>query len=739
MLIQKAVAGILDKYKRKIHTHNMNIPYKMRARIAFFCFHTFWGCSLACLVFVFWSCNKQGSNVKPIDFKVIQITYPRSHKDTTLMDAASGSDPYRWLENNKDKRIRGWLSEQYSITNQYFDHIPYRQVIARRMAILNDYQRLGLPKSGGKYYWWEVSNAPGHKTIYSAQESRSKGQIVLNTNVLSRYFNHNITEWAPSPDGTLLALASPTKIRIWDTGKRRMLSDSIAGYDIHNIRWLRDGFYYCASTGKVAAAHNFQQVFFHRPGTGSHVDELIYADRSEGGRQLGINISPDSAWMILTSTHADSSLMSVYAKDLHNISGDFMPLAEKTSSRFDFAGSIDGALLFVLHTDTSNSKIVSINPSNPNPQFWKTVVPPTANLILDAFQVQNKIMAIYNVDAQEEVHVFDLNGLLLKSVAIPQGMAVTGSCPGRDGDFFMLLGSFTQPDCLAHFNASATDIEIIRQSKCDFDSERYTSTYYEVQAPDGARIPVYIAHRRGLATLKDRPVLLTAYGAMGAVLQPSFDMTGCPLPALVLENGGIFVVACVRGGGERDRAWHQSATGVHKLTSFTDLQLVIEYLTEKGITQPGKMAFWGQDQGALLGGISLSQSPELFKAAILMDGPQDMLRYHLYYPGKNWVGEYGHPESSVGIHDFLKSYSPVHNIVPAKYPATLLVSGSGQGPEAAPAWHTYKMTATLQEVQQGLAPVLWYPASEKNKTQRAADAFAFLWYNLQQNVIYPLH
>lgn len=274
-----------------------------------------------------------------------------------------------------------------------------------------------------------------------------------------------------------------------------------------------------------------------------------------------------------------------------------------------------------------------------------------------------------------------------------------------------------------------------KKSGVKFNSEEYESNQVFYKSKDGTKIPMIITHKKGIKLDGSNPTLLYAYGGFSVSITPYFSTSDIVL----LENGGIYAVANLRGGGEYGEEWHNAGIKTKKQNVFDDFAAAAQYLVDNKYSSREKLAIQGESNGGLLIGATITQHPDICKVAFPFVGVMDMLRYHKFTAGAGWAYDYGTSEDSKEMFEYLKGYSPVHNLKEGtSYPATFITTADHDD-RVVPA-HSFKFAATLQEKHKGENPVLisietkaghGAGRSMEQVIRAESDKWAFMFYNMK--------
>jgi prolyl oligopeptidase len=390
--------------------------------------------------------------------------------------------------------------------------------------------------------------------------------------------------------------------------------------------------------------------------------------------------------------------------------------------------------------DAPKYKLVAIDPAKPGKENWKTIIPETNDLLEGVSTGGGKLFAQYLKDVTTRVYQYDYSGKQEKEISFPgPGSAGGFGCKMNESEMFYSFTSFTYPTTIYKYDINSGKSEVFFQPKLKFNPEDFESKQVFYTSKDGAKIPMFIVHKKGLKIDGNNPTMLYAYGGFNVSLTPSFSVSIIPL----LENNGIYALANLRGGGEYGEEWHQAGMLTKKQNVFDDFIAAAEYLIKEKYTNSKKLAISGGSNGGLLVGACMVQRPELFQVAFPAVGVLDMLRYHKFTVGFGWVPEYGSSEQDETMFKYLYGYSPYHNVKEAEYPATMVLTGDHDD-RVVPA-HSFKFAAMLQHQHKGKNPVLIRIETDAGHgagkptskvIEETADKWAFMFFNTNSAVEY---
>lgn len=693
------------------------------------------------LVVFSWSCQSPETSINSVQ------QYPVTTKTDTV-DTYFGQavpDPYRWLEDDNSVETASWVSAQNEVTFGYLEEIPFKEKIRARMEKLWNYEKYGAPFKGGDYYFFYKNDGlQNQDVLYFRKGIDGTPEVFIDPNTLSSDGTIAISQATPSNDGKFLAYqvsASGSdwkEIRIMEIESRNLLSDAVNWVKFSFIGWFRDGFYYGRfdqpkEGGELKSSNTYHKIYYHQLRTDQAQDKLVFQNNEDAQRTFSAEVTKDERFLIISGAKGTSG-NSVHLQDLSNPENPFVVAVGHFDNDHVLVGSEGNYLYFQTNLGAPNQRLVKFTMDNPGPDQWEEVIPETRN-VLAASMAGGKIFGNYLVDAKTEIKQFDLDGKYESTIELP-GIGTADGLTGRRDQrpLFYTFTSFTYPTTVFQYDPLTGESELLWQPEVDFNAEDFEVKQEFYQSKDGTRVPMFIVHKKGLEMDGMNPTILYGYGGFNISLKPSFSITRI----VWMENGGIYAIPNIRGGGEYGEDWHEAGTKLKKQNVFDDFIAAAEYLTEKKYTSPEYLALFGGSNGGLLVGATMTQRPDLCKVALPAVGVMDMLRYQKFTIGWAWASDYGTANDSEEMFSYLLGYSPLHNLKEgASYPATLITTADHDD-RVVPA-HSFKFAATLQEKHQGNNPVLiridtkaghgsGKPTSKV--IEEYADRWAFAWYNM---------
>lgn len=679
------------------------------------------------------------------------MTYPvtQTVDQVDLYHGVKVADPYRWLENPDSPETKAWVEAQNQVTFSYLRGIPKREQLQARLMELWNYEKYGMPfKRGDRYFYSKNDGLQNQNVLYKIETLTSEPFVLLDPNTLSTDGTVALSGISISDDGSKLAYGLSKSGSDWQewrvrdvvTGKD--LDDRLEWVKFSSANWTKDGagFFYSRYDApdektKLEAVNYYQKLYYHRIGTPQSEDVLIYErpDQKEWG--FSGDVTEDGRYLIITVWKGSDRKNLIFYKDLSTPDSKVVELISQWEADYTVIESDNrNGKLFWVKTDLEapRGRVVAIDLANPEKSNWKTVIAQTSETLGNVGLLNNQFVAAYLKDAHSQIKIYDLNGLLRRSVKLP-GLGTVGGFGGKrsDTETFFSFTSFTEPNTIYRYNVVTDESSVFRKPNVKYNASEYETKQVFYTSKDGTKVPMFITYKKGLKLNGQNPTLLYAYGGFNVSLTPFFSVSNLAW----LEMGGVYAIANLRGGGEYGQAWHEAGMKLKKQNVFDDFIAAAQWLIAENYTSSQKLAIEGGSNGGLLVGAVMTQRPELFGAALPAVGVMDMLRFHKFTIGWAWQGEYGDVEKSEPEFKALYAYSPLHNLKPGThYPATM-VTTADHDDRVVPA-HSFKFAAALQKAHKGDNPVLIRIATKAGHgagkptakvIEEAADKWAFLF------------
>ncbi|NQZ20758.1 MAG: S9 family peptidase [Colwellia sp.] len=644
----------------------------------------------------------------------ISPDYPSSSKGT-VVDNYFGhdvADPYRWLEDDRSEETSNWVKKQNSLTFDYLSQIPYRAKLKERLETLWNYEKIGAPFKRGDYNYFYKNDGLQNQYVVYRQKDGQAAEVFLDPNKFSEDGTTSLSQLSFTKDGKIAAYSISEggsdwrKIIIIDAESKKILEDTLIDVKFSGISWYKnEGFYYSSydkpEGSELSAKTDQHKLYYHTLGTAQSTDKVIFgATDEEKHRYVGGSVTEDNHYLLISGSVSTSG-NRLFIKDLTKENSPLVTIVGHTDSDTYVIENEGSKLFLVTNLNAPNKKIVTVDAAQPTPENWVDFIAETNN-VLSASTGGGYFFTEYMVDAISKVYQYDYQGKAVREIALP-GVGSASSLSGKK-DTKKLYYTFTNyktPSTTYTFDVEKGKTEIYRKSGANFNSDDYESKQVFYPSKDGTKIPMIITYKKGIELNGKNPTILYGYGGFNVSLTPTFSVTR----AVWLEQGGIYAVANLRGGGEYGKKWHDAGTQLHKQNVFDDFIAAGEYLIEKNYTSSNYLAINGGSNGGLLVGAVMTQRPDLMRVALPAVGVLDMLRYHTFTAGAGWAYDYGTAEQSEEMFKYLQAYSPVHNVkAGVKYPATMVTTGDHDD-RVVPA-HSFKFAAELQAKQAGKLPTL---------------------------------
>ncbi len=680
----------------------------------------------------------------------IPLKYPKT-KTIDQVDTYFGvevKDPYRWLEDDRSAETAAWVKTENKLTFDYLEQIPFREALKKRLSELWNYEKVGAPFKEGKYTYFYKNDGLQNQFVlyrYKTGSDPKTAEVFLDPNTFKEDGTISLGETSFSKDGSKLAYSISEggsdwrKVLVMNTETKTLIGDTLKDIKFSGLSWLgEDGFYYSSydkpKGSELSAKTDQHKVYYHKLGTPQSADKLIFgATPEEKHRYIGANVTEDNKFLIIRASTSTSG-NKLFIKDLSKQDSKFVTILDNTDTDSYVLENVGSKLYIVTNLDAPNRKIVTVDAGNPTPDQWKDFLPETEN-VLSPSTGGGYIFANYMVDAVSKVMQFDYDGKLVREIKLPGvGSAGGFGTKKEEKELYYSFTNYITPGSIYKYDIANGNSELFIKPEIDFNPDNYESHQIFYPSKDGTKIPMIITHKKGLKMDGKNPTMLYGYGGFNISLTPSFSIAN----AIWMEQGGIYAVPNLRGGGEYGKKWHDAGTKMNKQNVFDDFIAAAEYLINNNYTSTDYLAIRGGSNGGLLVGATMTQRPDLMKVALPAVGVLDMLRYHTFTAGAGWAYDYGTAEDSKEMFEYLKGYSPLHNVkAGVEYPATLITTGDHDD-RVVPA-HSFKFAAELQAKQSGDNPVLIRIETDAghgagtpvSKTiEQYADLYGFTFYNM---------
>lgn len=679
-----------------------------------------------------------------------KMTYPISKKIDHVdeLHGVKVPDPYRWLEDDvrESKDVAAWVEAENKVTMSYLEAIPQREAIRKRLTELWNYEKYSAPfKAGSRYFYFKNDGLQNQSVLYKQDSLDAEPTVLVDPNAWSKDGTVALGSTSFSDDGRYMAYSVADAGSDWNTWRilevetGRLLDDELKWVKFSGAAWTSDhrGFFYgrydAPPPGAAFQKTNLnQKVYYHRVGTPQSQDVLVYKRPDEPTWGFGLRVSEDGRYLIITIWKGTNDKYRVLYKDLTESYGMPIELIDHFNDEYSFVGNDGTTFYFVTDLQAPRKRVVAIDTRNPT--VIREVIPQAAETLAGADIIANQFVLTYLKDAKTQVKVHALDGRLIREVQFPGIGSATGFSGKRtETETFYSFSSFATPPSIFRYDLLTGESKLLRRAAVKFNPEDYEVKQVFYSSKDGTRVPMFVAHKKGLKLDGSNPTLLYGYGGFSIALTPSFSVSRLAW----MEMGGVYAMPNLRGGGEYGEEWHKAGTKLQKQNVFDDFISAAEWLIKNNYTQSAKLGIQGGSNGGLLVGACMTQRPDLFGACLPAVGVMDMLRFHKFTAGRFWVDDYGSADNPEEFKALL-AYSPYHSLkAQTRYPATLVTTADTD--DRVVPGHSFKFAARLQESHTGDAPVLirvetraGHGAGKPTSKliEETADLWAFLVKNL---------
>jgi prolyl oligopeptidase len=668
------------------------------------------------------------------------LRYPETERREVVDDyyGTKVSDPYRWLEDTDSKDTADWVKAQNKLSLPFLAALPTRASYHKRLTELWNYERYGVPfRKAGALFYTRNDGLQNQSVLYVLDAGKKEARVLLDPNTLSSDGTVALTQWEVAPDGAHLAygLASAgsdwNEFHVLDVASGKPMADTLTRIKFSGISWTRDGrgFFYTrfpdapkdAKPGKENVFDDLanQKLYYHALGTAQAADKLIYERTDQPKWGFYGKVSDDGQFLFISTSSGTDNRNALHYAWLGDplkprLDAKIVALVDKIEWQLEPIGN-EQAVVYLLTTQKAQRKrIVAVDLRAPDLKHWVEVVPQGEDVIEEALIAGRQFVVLAMHDASHRLRRYALNGAPLPEITLP-GLGSVTSTPNEglflsgdaaSSELFYSYTDYSHPPQNRRCDLARGSCAVFQPVKLAFHPDDYTTEQVFYRSKDGTRVPMFVSYKKGFSRKSGRrPTLLYGYGGFDYAQVPSFGRTELSIPALAwMEQGGLYAVANLRGGGEYGEAWHKAGTREKKQNVFDDFIAAGQFLVRQGYTTTAQLAIHGRSNGGLLVGAVLNQRPELFAAGVADVGVMDMLRFHKFTIGYAWVDDYGSSDDEKGF-KYLRAYSPYHNIkAGTKYPA-VLVTTADHDDRVVPG-HSFKYIAALQAAQAGDRPVL---------------------------------
>ena len=697
------------------------------------------------------ACTSQENTktIAPVD-NITLLNYPTTAKDD-VVDTFFGTevnDPYRWLENDTSAETKAWVIVENAVTNNYLEQIPYRNAIKKRLTDLWNYEKTTAPFIEGEYTYFYKNDGLQNQYVLYRQKGDAKADVFLDPNKFSTDGTSSLAGISFSKDGSLAAYqvsdggSDWRKVIVLNTAENKVVGETLIDVKFSGIAWKgNDGFYYSSyekpkEGSELSGLTQYHQLFYHKLGTAQSEDQLIFGGLKNPRRYIGAYLTFDERFLVITAANTTSG-NELYIQDLSKPNSTINTIINNFDQTHNIVENQGDKLFIYTNLKAPNYKVVTTDFSTLSPSKWIDLLPETVH-VLSISTGGKKLFANYLKDATSLVQQYDLAGKLEREIKLPGlGTASGFSAKESETSLYYSFNSYIYPSTIFKYEIADGTSTLYKESGVKFDPTLYESEQVFYTSKDGTKVPMIITYKKGMERDGTHPTLLYAYGGFNISITPSFSTSNI----ILLEQGGIYAVANLRGGGEYGEKWHVAGTKLQKQNVFDDFIAAAHYLIDEKYTSSAKLAISGGSNGGLLVGAVMTQQPDLFKVAFPAVGVLDMLRYHKFTAGAGWAFDYGTADDNKEMFNYLFNYSPYHALKEGvSYPATM-VTTADHDDRVVPA-HSFKFAARLQEFNKGANPVLirietnaGHGAGKPTDKiiQEQADKWAFMLQNMGES------
>jgi prolyl oligopeptidase len=685
-------------------------------------------------------------NQTPKEEEQMALSYPETRKDS-VVDEYFGqqvADPYRWLEDDMSDETAAWVKAQNEVSFGYLENIPFRQKVTDRLTELWNYEKYSAPFKEGKYTYFYKNDGLQNQSVLYRESEGGEPEVFLDPNTFSADGTTSLAGVRFTKDGSLLAYqiseagSDWRKVIIMNAETMEILEDTLVDVKFSGISWYKnEGFYYSSydkpEGSDLSAMTDKHKLFYHKLGTTQADDQLVFGGEETPRRYIYGYITEDENYLVIGAAVSTTG-NELYIKDLRNPDAGIVPVVDNFEKEHSIFHTEGDKIFILTNLDAPNRKVVTTTIANPTAETWTDLIP-EEQFPVSVSTGGGYLFASYTKHATTRVTQFNLDGTLVREIELPD----VGSAGGFGGkmdekEMYYTFTNSVYPTTIFKYNADSGESELYKKSGVDFDPTQFESKQVFYKSKDGTEIPMIITYKKGIELNGQNPTMLYGYGGFGISLTPYFSTSRI----VWLENGGVYAVANLRGGGEYGEEWHNAGTKTKKQNVFDDFIAAAEYLIAENYTSSDYLAINGGSNGGLLVGACLTQRPELYAAAIPAVGVLDMLRYHTFTAGAGWAYDYGTSTESEEMFNYLMTYSPVHNVTEGTcYPPTMVTTGDHDD-RVVPA-HSFKFAAELQAKQGCANPTIirietnaGHGAGKPTDKiiQEQADMWSFAWYNM---------
>jgi prolyl oligopeptidase len=628
------------------------------------------------------------------------------------------ADPYRWLEDMTSPAVQQFVADENTLTDSYVAKLSQRDAFRKRIAELMSNESFSAPFRRGAHYFWTYNDGKhNQRQVWTAAKLDGKATLLLDPNEIATDGSLAFAGVSVDDRGTRMAYGLAIgggdwhQWRVRDVATGKDLPDQVEHIKYYRPAFTHDGsgLYYSRfpppPPGKELTESDHDcKVYFHKIGTDPAKDPVVYERTDHPSWQFDPAVTDDGRYLVITTGDGevgDRGQELITYLDLQKPGAKPVALIDQYDADYRFIGSEGPLFYFETNLNAVNKRVIAIDLRKPARDQWKEIVAEGPDALGSVEMVGKQLIVSTLHDAHTAVAAYDLKGKKLRDVALP-GM---GSAPGFGGgpddrETFYTFSSFTVPGTVYRYDLATGKSTVWKTPQVPFDASQLETKQVFFPTADGAKVPMFITSRKGMALDGTNPTIMTAYGFGGISNLPRFNSTMIAW----LERGGVSVLVNVRGGGEYGEKWHKASYRATRHVTRDDFIAAGDWLVANKYTAPEHLGIIGGSGGGMLVAEALVHRPDLFGVAMPLAGVHDLLRFQLFGEGAGWQADLGSidvPEEFAA----LRATSPVHNVKPGTHYHAIYVVTADHDVRVAPL-HSYKLAAALQAAQAGSAPVL---------------------------------
>ena len=634
---------------------------------------------------------------------------PTTRRDA-VVDTLHGvdlPDPYRWLEDQQAPETRAWIAAQNDYTNAYLARFKGREAIVKRAGELMRVDVVGMPTiRGTRFFFSRRLAAQDLPTLCMSEGVSGEPRVLIDPLTLAPDKSKTVSLYEVSEDGRRLIYGirsggeDEVALKFFDVDSGADLPLELPRGRYFGVSLTPDGKTLFYTLHGKEGSRVYARTVSNAAGGTLGEPQLLFGEGYDTGVIVSPSLSEDGRYLLLHVFYGSAAKKTdIYFQDLV-AKGPIQPLVNDIEARF-LASAVDHRAFVTTNWNAPRNRVLSIDLRHPERANWKEIIPESKSVLEGLSPIAGRLYAEYLTDVKSAVTVFDVTGKALREIRFPTLGTVSGLSGRWDAkEAFFAFSGFEQPTTIYRENVETGEQTVWSRPNIPVDSAAFEAKQVFYPSKDGTQIPMFVVHKRGLVLDGTNPTLLYGYGGFNNSLTPGFSAKAI----LWMEQGGVYAVANLRGGGEYGEEWHQGGMQARKQNTFDDFIAAAQWLIREKYTTSNRLAISGGSNGGLLVGAAVTQRPDLFGAVVCSYPLLDMVRYHKFLVARFWIPEYG---SSDDPEEFktLKAYSPYHNVKPGtNYPAVLFITGDSD--TRVDPLHARKMAALMQSATSSSAPIL---------------------------------